>query len=83
MFSAGALAGAAAALVLTPATGRETRKYLGQRSRAMAGVVAEQGKKVWNEHGERVAEAVRQGYAHATGAIPRRGNGAAESGQGM
>ena len=45
-FVAGAAVGAAVALLLAPATGEETREYLGQRAR---------------EGRERAAEAARQG----------------------
>ena len=45
-FIAGAIAGAAVALLYAPATGEETREYLGQRAR--------EGK-------DRAAEAARQG----------------------
>jgi gas vesicle protein len=72
MFAAGALAGAAAALVLAPASGRETRNYLGKRGRELADNVAAQGRKAWNEHGSRVANAVREGYASATESIADR-----------
>ena len=45
-FIAGAIAGAAVALLYAPATGEETREYLGQRAR---------------EGRDRAAEAARQG----------------------
>jgi len=79
LFSAGALVGAAAALVLAPANGRDTRAYIGERSRALAGTVALRGRQVWSEHGERVAEAVREGYAHAAVRLAKLANGALES----
>jgi gas vesicle protein len=80
LLSAGALIGAAAALVFAPASGRDTRRYLGRRSRAMAGAVATEGKKVLSKHGERVAQAMRHSYAHAASVISGRPNGV-ESGQ--
>lgn len=94
MFSAGALVGAAAALILAPASGREARQYLGQRGKKLAENVTEQGKKVadnvadqgrrmWNDHGERVTQAVRDGFAHATEATAERANRAADSGNPM
>ncbi len=94
MFSAGALVGAAAALILAPASGREARQYLGQRGKKLAenvaergkqvaDNVAEQGRRVWDEHGERVAQAVRDGFAHATEATAERANRAADSGNPM
>jgi gas vesicle protein len=80
MFAAGALAGAAAALVLAPASGRDTREYLGRRGKKLADNVAEQGRKAWDKHGTRVAEAVREGYANAAESIRDRARGAFESG---
>ncbi len=91
MFSAGALVGAAAALILTPASGREARQYLGRRGKDLADNVADQGKKLaenvaqegrrmWNEHGGRVTRAMRDGYAHASEQIAGRSNGTGETG---
>ncbi len=82
MFSVGALVGAAVALIFAPTTGREARQYLGKRSKELADNVSEQGKKVaetvaeqgrraWNEHGERVTQAVREGYTHVAEATER------------
>ncbi len=90
LFSAGALVGAAVALIFAPTTGREAREFLGKRSREladdvaehgkkMAESVAEQGRRVWNEHGERVSQAVRDGYTHVTEATERAAR-ATESG---
>jgi len=64
----GAAIGAAIALMFAPATGRDTRDYLGRRGKSLATDVAEQGRKMWNEHGERVTSAVRRGYEQATNA---------------
>ena len=80
MFAAGAVAGAAAALVLAPASGRDTRAYLGRRGRDLADNVAEQGRKAWNTHGTHVAQAVREGYASAAESIGDRARGPFESG---
>lgn len=93
MFSAGALVGAAAALIFAPTSGRQAREYLGKRGKELADGVAEQGKKVaetvaeegrrmWNEHGERVSQAVRDGYAHVSEATERVAR-ATESGNPM
>lgn len=90
MFSAGALVGAAAALIFAPTSGREAREYLGKRGKELADNVAEQGKKVaenvaeqgrrvWNEHGERVTQAVRDGYSHVADAAERTGRAAESS----
>ena len=67
----GAAIGAAIALMFAPATGRDTREYLGRRGKTLANDVAEQGRKMWNEHGERVTSAVRRGYEQASSAATR------------
>ena len=54
-FVAGAIAGAAVALLFAPATGEETRDFLNQRAR---------------EAGDTVAEAARQFRSAAEGATP-------------
>jgi gas vesicle protein len=66
MLLAGAAVGAAAALMFAPASGRETRAYLGRRGKSFADDVAERGKKMWAEHGEHLTAAVRRGYDQAT-----------------
>ena len=61
MFTVGALVGAAAALILAPATGRDTRAYLGRRSKEVADDVATRGRKLADEvatRGRQVAEDV-------------------------
>lgn len=83
MFCAGALAGAAAALVLAPASGREIRETIGRRGREFADDVVEKGKQVWNEQGERVASAVKQGYEQATSAMADKASGMTDSGKAM
>jgi gas vesicle protein len=42
LFVAGAVVGAAAALIFAPAAGRETREFLGRRSRELADDVTQQ-----------------------------------------
>ena len=80
LFAIGACVGAAVALMLAPAAGTDTRAYLNRRGRKLADEVAEQGKKLWNEHGERVVSAVQQGYERAAGAVSERVNGATDTG---
>jgi len=61
MFTVGALVGAAAALILAPATGTDTRAYLGRRSREVADEVAARGRKLAEDaatRGRQVAEDV-------------------------
>jgi gas vesicle protein len=63
-FLVGAIAGAAAALLYAPATGRETRDYLGEKareSREKATDLAEKGKKVFNEGRETLTTAIERG----------------------
>src|SRR5262245_44385456 len=79
LFIAGAVAGAAAALILAPATGRDTRTFLGRRSRAIADDVANRGKKLWDEHGDRITSAVRRGYETAKTAATDKVNGAVDT----
>ena len=97
LFAVGACVGAAVALMLAPATGTETRAYLGRRGkdiadrskdlanrgREIADDVTERGKKLWNEHGDRVVSAVQRGYEQATAAVSDRVNGPADTGQPM
>jgi gas vesicle protein len=83
LFVAGAVVGAAAALILAPASGRDTREFLGRRSRELADDVTKSGKKLWDEHGNRITTAVRKGYETAKGAASDAVNGAADTGQAM
>jgi len=95
MFVAGALVGAAAALIFAPATGADARAFLGRRGRELADDVAARGKELaddvaargkelWNEHGDRVTSAVKRGYETATGAsMGESANGAPESSRSM
>src|SRR6185436_9587589 len=75
MFIAGAVVGAAAALILAPATGRDTRAFLNRRGREFADDVANRGKKLWDEHGDRISSAVRRGYDTAKGTAADAVNG--------
>ena len=83
LFLAGAAVGAAAALILAPATGRDARAFIGRRGREFADDVTNRGKKLWDEHGDRITSAVRKGYESATGAVSESVNGAADSGRSM
>lgn len=63
-FVVGALTGAAAALLFAPASGEETREYLGQKARegkARARDAVEQGREVYQRQRESVATAVDRG----------------------
>ena len=79
LFLAGAVVGAAAALILAPATGRDTRAFINRRGKEFADDVANRGKKLWDEHGDRITSAVRRGYDSAKGAASDVVNGAADT----
>ena len=79
MFLAGAVVGAAAALILAPATGADARAFLNRRSRELADDVATRGKKLWDEHGDRVTSAVKRGYDQAAGTMSDAVNRATDS----
>ena len=59
-FVAGAIAGAAVALLFAPATGEDTREYLGQRAREgkdRAADAARQGREVFNKQRDNLTTA--------------------------
>jgi gas vesicle protein len=75
-FVLGAVAGAAAALLVAPATGDELRRKLSERAREGAGKardVAEQGRDLWNRQRQTINTAIdrgREAYQQARGAQP-------------
>ena len=72
-FILGAVSGAAVALLYAPASGRETREYLGERAReaqAHAAEAAAKGREVLKEGRETLATAIERGrdaYQQARG----------------
>jgi gas vesicle protein len=62
-FILGAVSGAAVALLYAPASGRETREYLGEKAR--------EGKERANKAAERSREIINQGRETLTTAIDR------------
>jgi gas vesicle protein len=63
-FVVGALAGAAVALLFAPASGEETREYLGQKARegrARAREAVEQSREVYQRQRENLTSAVERG----------------------
>jgi gas vesicle protein len=63
-FVMGALTGAAVALLFAPASGEETREYLGQKARegkAKAREAMDQGREYYNSQRDNLATAVERG----------------------
>lgn len=63
-FVVGALTGAAVALLFAPATGEETREYLGERARegkAKARDAMDQGREYYNSQRDNIVTAVERG----------------------
>lgn len=63
-FILGAVAGAAVALLYAPATGRETREFLGERAREgrdRAAEAASKGREYINQGRETIATAIERG----------------------
>ena len=63
-FLVGALAGASVALLFAPASGEETREYLGQKARegrARAREAMEQGRDAYQRQREHISSAVERG----------------------
>ena len=72
-FILGAVSGAAVALLYAPATGRDTREYLGDRAREgrqRAAEAAEKGREYFNQGRDTIANAIERGreaYEQARG----------------
>ncbi len=63
-FLLGAVSGAAVALLYAPATGRETREYLGERAREgrdRANEAAQRGRQIINQGRETLTTAIERG----------------------
>src|SRR5215471_7249973 len=63
-FMLGAVSGAAVALLYAPATGRETREYLGEKAREgrdRATEAAQKGRQVINQSRETLTSAIERG----------------------
>ena len=63
-FLVGAITGAAAALLYAPATGEETREYLGQKARegrARAKDAVQQGRELYQSQREQLTSAIDRG----------------------
>jgi len=64
-FACGAVAGAALALMFAPASGRDTRSFLQQRSRRLADDVSDRSRELWNQQRENLSNAIEQGRERA------------------
>src|SRR5262245_43196877 len=76
-FVVGAAVGAAAALILAPANGRDTRAYLRRRGNELGHDAMERGRERLRTQSERVKSAVAAGWERAGSAI----NDAREQGE--
>ena len=72
-FTVGLVAGAAIALLVAPATGRDTRanlkrgsNTLKQKTRQLAGDVRTMSRDTWNQQSARVSNAVQEGFSQAS-----------------
>jgi gas vesicle protein len=76
-FIAGAVTGAAVALLFAPASGEETREYLGERAREgrnRAAEAARQGRDLLNRQRDTITSAIERGreaYQSARDTAPR------------
>jgi len=72
-FTVGLVAGAAIALLVAPATGRDTRanlkrgsNTLKQKTRQLAGDVRTMSRDTWNQQSARVSNVVQEGFSQAS-----------------
>ena len=68
-FVVGAAIGAAAALILAPAAGRDTRAYLKRRGNELGQEAMQKGREAWRENSERVKSAISTGWERAGSAM--------------
>jgi len=68
-FVVGAAVGVAAALILAPASGRDTRAYLRRRGNELGHDAMERGKEQWRSQSERMKSAIATGWDRAGDAI--------------
>jgi gas vesicle protein len=77
-FVVGAAIGAAAALMLAPASGRDTRAYLKRRGNELGRDYVERGRDAWREQSARVKSAIATGWERGREAVNQaREHGAA------
>jgi gas vesicle protein len=68
-FVIGAALGAAAALILAPANGRDARAFLKRRGNELGHEAAERGRDTWRSQSERVKSAIATGWDRAGEAV--------------
>jgi gas vesicle protein len=68
-FVVGAAIGAAAALILAPQSGRDTRAYLKRRSNELGRDAMERGRETWRSQSDRVKSAISTGWERAGDAV--------------
>jgi gas vesicle protein len=68
-FVIGAAVGAAAALILAPNNGRDTRAFLKRRGNELGREAAERGRDTWRSQSERVKSAIATGLDRAGEAV--------------
>ena len=75
-FAVGALTGAAVALLFAPASGEETREYLGQKARetkARAQQAIDEGRELYQEQRQGLSSAIERGREAFNEARDQRG----------
>jgi gas vesicle protein len=65
----GATVGAAVALIMAPATGRDTRAYLKRRGNELGHDAMERGREVWRSQSERLKSTISSGMDRAGDAM--------------
>src|SRR5262245_29022939 len=68
-FVIGAAVGAAAALILAPANGRDTRAFLKRRGNELGRDAVDRGRETWRNQSERVKSAISTGWDRAGEAV--------------
>lgn len=68
-FVVGAALGAAAALILAPASGRDARAFLKRRGNELGRDAMQRGRETWHEQSERVKSAISTGWERANDAM--------------
>lgn len=70
----GATIGAAVALIMAPASGRDTRQYLKRRGNELGHDAMVRGREVWRSQSERMKSAMATGWDRAGDVVNRAGD---------